>query len=375
MDFFLPDALLTEGAFRPGLGLLVRDGRILDVCGEAAAPAGAGIQRLAGHLAPGYVEIQINGCGGVIFTREPTLSAIARMHAVLQAHGVTSFLPTLITASTDTIERGIEATRAARSAFASVLGMHLEGPHLSLNKPGTHDQALIRPMTEIDQNRIAGAADAITLLTIACESVRPDQMEALAGTGMTLALGHTAASAAQTLEAHASGVAMLTHLFNGMPPLGGRDPGPVGAAFDSPTLAASIIADGFHVDDISIRAAFRAMGERLVLTSDATASAEGGEAPFEFGGYRCRVENGVVRNHLGGLAGAAVMLDVVVQRMARIIGDPAGAVRMGSELPARLIGAEGEVGRLAPGLRADFNLLDPETLAVRKVWAQGRAVA
>jgi N-acetylglucosamine-6-phosphate deacetylase len=293
------------------------------------------------------------------------------MDDVLLAHGVTSFRPTLITSPADVIAQGIAATRAAMERRPSVLGMHLEGPHLSLKKAGTHDQAQIRPMSDADLHTILSAVDAIRLLTFAPESVPLRLVEQLATTGMTLALGHTAASADDVLAAHASGAHMLTHLYNGMPPLAGRDPGPVGAAFASNTLAASIIADGFHVDETSVCAAARAMGERLMLTSDATASIEGGNAPFEFGGYRCRVENGVVRNDVGGLAGAAVLLDVVVQRMANMIGDKARAVRMGSELPARILGLDGELGRLEAGLRADINLLDPDDLGVLRTWRAG----
>ena len=358
-----------------GLGLLVDKGQISAVCSRDAAPATARIARLKGLLAPGYVEIQINGCGGVIFTQTPTPAAIERMSDVLQMHGVTSFLPTLITAPADVILRGIEAVRAVRGRLPSVLGMHLEGPHLSLNHPGTHDRSLIRPMSDGDLASIVEASDAIRLLTFAGESVTLDQIDVLARAGIFLALGHTAISAVDVLEAHARGVHMLTHLYNGMPPLGGREPGPVGAAFASDTLGASIIVDGFHVNEISVRSAARVMGDRLVLTSDATASIEGGVGVFEFGGYRCHIEDGVVRNHIGGLAGAAVLLDVVVQRMAALTGDQVQAIRMASELPARLIGFGDQLGRLAPGLRANFNLLDPQTLSVRGVWAAGSPVA
>ena len=375
LDFFLPDAIMTGSLIEEGLGLLVDRGEISAVCSRDAVPASIGITRLEGLLAPGYVEIQINGCGGVIFTHTPTPAAIERMSDVLQMHGVTSFLPTLITAPADVILSGIEAVRAVRDRLPSVLGMHLEGPHLSLNHPGTHDRSLIRPMSDGDLARIVGASDAIRLLTIAGESVTLDQIGALADAGIILALGHTAISAAEVLQAHGRGVHMLTHLYNGMPPLGGRAPGPVGAAFASDTLAASIIVDGFHVDEIAVRSAVRAMGDRLVLTSDATASIEGGAGVFEFGGYRCQIEDGVVRNDIGGLAGAAVLLDVVVQRMAALTKDKVQAIRMASELPARLIGFGDQIGRLAPGLRANFNLLDPQMLTVRGVWAAGLPVA
>lgn len=374
LDFYLSDALLFGDRFEAGLGLLVSEGRIRAVLRADEAPTGARVHRSSGWLAPGYVEIQINGCGGVIFTQDPTVEAIERMDDVLRTRGVTAFLPTLITAPSEVIDAGIAATREAMTRRPSVLGMHLEGPHLSLNKPGTHEQALIRQMSPADCERILAARGVIRLLTIARETVGVDQIERLAAAGITLALGHTAASAEETLEAHRHGVAMLTHLYNGMPPLSGREPGPVGAAMTSDTLSASIIVDGFHVHDASVRAAAALMGDRLVLTSDATASVEGGTGEFEFGGYRCRIEGGVVRNHTGGLAGAAILLHEVVQRMAVVIDDRARAVRMGSELPARLIGAGTEVGRLAPGLRANFNLLDPETLAVRRVWAGGEEV-
>lgn len=374
MHFLLPDAILRGAEIVTGHGVLVSDGRIAAVGEPGIVPDGVGIEPLRGLLAPGYVEIQINGCGGVIFTGDPTVPAIERMDDVLVAHGVTSFLPTLITSPAEVISAGVAATRAAMARRPSVLGMHLEGPHISLAKAGTHDRGQIRPMSDADLRAIVAAADAIRLLTFAPESVAPGQIGRLAATGMTLALGHTAASAADILAAHAAGAHMLTHLYNGMPPLAGREPGAVGAALASDTLAASIIADGIHVDETSVRAAARAMGERLMLTSDATASIEGGDAPFEFGGYRCRIENGVVRNDVGALAGAAVLLDEVVRRMARILDDKARAIRMGSEIPARILGLDGELGRLDAGLRADVVLLDADDLAVRRVWRAGREV-
>ncbi|WP_182086569.1 N-acetylglucosamine-6-phosphate deacetylase [Aureimonas sp. ME7] len=371
MDFFLADALLTETGFTPGLGLLVEGGRIRAVLPASERPDGATLHRLEGWLAPGYVEIQVNGCGGVVFSQAPTLETIRRMAGVLLAHGVTGFLPTLITAPTETIDAAIASGREAMARLPSVLGLHLEGPHIGPARPGTHDTRLIRPMDASDLERLLSARDVVRLVTVATESTSPAQIEALAKSGITVALGHTAAGAGEVLAAHHAGATMLTHLFNAMPPMAGRDPGPVGAALASPTLHASLINDGVHVDDVSMLAAIRALGPRLALTSDATASIEGGEGVFEFGGYRCRIENGAVRNDAGALAGAAVLLDEVAARTARLTSDPAEAVRMASERPARLLGLHSEVGRLAPGLRADFNLLDPETLGVRATWTVG----
>lgn len=373
MRAFVPDLVHVGGRLLRGRAVLVEGGRIASVCGPGGLPEGAEVVPLAGLLAPGYVELQINGCSGVTFNGSIAVATIATMADTCRAHGVTSLLPTLITAPDADIDAAFAAAAAALREVPGVVGMHLEGPNLSVERRGTHPRDEIRPLTEerLERALDAYARGVLRLFTVAPESVTFDQMARMAGAGLTLSVGHTAASAEDVLRAEGCGVRMLTHLFNGMPPVAGREPGAVGAALASDRLLASIIVDNAHVSPVSVRAAARAMGERLFLVSDASASPDMGTDAFRFGGYTCRIVDGVVRNDVGGIAGAAMLLDDVVSNTAALLGDVGAALSMATERPARAIGMDGEIGVLAPGRRADLVLLDPDTLAVRRVWVGG----
>ena len=377
MKAYAPSLLYQGKALLERKTLLVEGARIKAVCDDAVAPGEARTERLDGILAPGYVDLQINGCGGTVFSEDLSLASVVTMRDVAAQHGVTSILPTLITATDDDIVTALEVVGRAMKEVPGVVGMHLEGPHISVEKRGTHAKELVRPLDRVGLERIRRAVrnGILKLLTVAPESVTNEQISLLAGTGLCISLGHTAASAEAILAAERSGARMLTHMFNGMPALVGRAPGPVGAGMASDSLLASIIVDGAHVDRTSVKAVFNAMGDRLLLISDTSASEEGGSGPFTFGGHACRIENGVVRNEEGGLAGAAMLLDRMVANTAEILGDAAQAIFMATELPARAIGMEGEIGSLAPGARADFILLDDKSLQVRQVWRGGEPIA
>ncbi len=376
MQAYAPDRLYVDGGLSRHKVVLVADGRIASICEAGVVPYGLQVLALDGLLAPGYVELQINGCSGVIFNEGLSLGAVATMAKTCREHGVTSFLPTLITAADADIDAAFAIVERAIHEVPGVVGMHLEGPNLSVERRGTHPADLVRQLTDARLERVldAAARGVLRLFTIAPESVTFPQMRRMASAGLTLSVGHTAASAEDVLEAEACGVRMLTHLFNGMPPMGGRAPGAVGAAFASDRLMASIIVDHAHVSAISVKAAYRALGDRLFLVSDASASPDMGGQTFRFGGYTCHIENGVVRNHTGGIAGAAMLLDQIVANAAALLGDVGRALFMATEMPARMINKDDEIGVLAKGRRANFNLLDPSTLAVKRVWADGKEI-
>ncbi|GKY87375.1 N-acetylglucosamine-6-phosphate deacetylase [Sinisalibacter aestuarii] len=360
--------------------LLVADGRVAAIMPEDDLPAGA--ERIAldgGLIAPGFVDLQVNGGGGVMLNNAPTADTIRTICEGHVTGGTTSILPTLITDAPEITRAAIAATRAALAeGVPGLAGLHLEGPHLSLARKGAHDPALIRPMDEDDLTALeALAAELPTLLvTVAPESVRPEQIARLARAGATVSLGHTDCSYAAATEATASGARMATHLFNAMSQFTGREPGLVGAVLDTGALWAGLIADGFHVSPASIRVALAAKQGpgRIFLVSDSMATTGTALDEFTLNGRRILRRGGRLTLEDGTLAGADLDLAGAVRFMAGTIGlDPLDALRMATLHPAQAIGRDGEIGTLTPGSHADFVHLD-DALRVQKTWRRDGAV-
>jgi N-acetylglucosamine-6-phosphate deacetylase len=265
-------ATLFDGSrLVPGATLRVEDGLVAGTEGR-----GEVVRLDGGILAPGFLDLQVNGADGQMVDGRCTADWLARMCAVHARLGATGILPTLITdtpgATAAVIAAGIEATRRQTPGF---LGLHLEGPHLDPRRKGAHDPALIRPMTEADFAGLLDAAGQLPslMVTLAPESVTPDQITRLAAEGVIVSLGHSDCTHAQARAAVAAGARCVTHLFNAMSQLGNRDPGLVGAALTEP-VHAGLIADGIHVAPQTIRVAMAA-SDRLFLVSDAMAACAG----------------------------------------------------------------------------------------------------
>lgn len=364
---------LHDGArLLPGAALWVRGGRVAGVLPAGAAwPDGAVVHELgAGGIAPGMVDLQVNGGGGGMLGAGADAAMIAR---IVQAHallGATTVLPTLITdtpAVTEAvIAAGIAAHRAGQKGFA---GLHLEGPHLDPTRHGAHDPALIRPMTAQDLAlyRRAAAALPALMITLAPESASPAQISELARAGVIVSLGHSDCRYEVAQVAIAAGARCVTHLFNAMSPLGHRAPGLVGAALDS-DVAAGLIADGVHVSDPALRLALKA-SDRLFLVSDSMAVAGTGLAEFTLGGRRIVRRNGRLTLTDGTLAGADISLPQAVVHLVAAGCGPERALAMATGVPAGLIGAQ--AGWLAAGDAADFLHLDA-SLALNGVWRDGQ---
>lgn len=329
-------------------------------------------------LAPGFLDAQVNGGGGVLFNDDPTPAAIARIVAAHRAGGTTGLLPTLITDAPGMIARAGDAVLAARDT-PGMRGVHFEGPFISPRRPGVHPPEWIRAMTAEDAAGIAAIARRVTtLVTLAPEETPPGEMRVLAAAGAVLAAGHTEACPA-TIAA-AAGLRGFTHLWNAMPPLASRAPGPVGAALASDTLFAGVICDGIHVDALSLGVAFRLLGpDRMFLVTDAMPTAGTTLAGFELAGRRIRRRDGRLETADGTLAGADLtMIEAVRFARTRLGASLEAALRMASETPARFLGLA-ECGRIAAGARADLVLLGSElgvlATAIGGVWeeeGQGR---
>ena len=356
--------LLVDEAERldalPEATLVIEEGRILAV--EPGRVPGPGLDLPAGAiLAPGFVDLQVNGGGGLLYNDAPTAAAaraIARAHRRL---GTTTILPTLIT---DVPARMREAAATIADAVArprgGVGGLHLEGPFLSTLRPGVHDPALIRPIDAADHDLLAALAARVpVLLTLAPERASDADLVRLAAAGVRLCAGHSAAPFERIVAALSLGVAGFTHWPNAMPPLAGRDPGIMGAALASPGAWCGVIVDEVHVHPATLRLllATRPAGQ-VVLVSDAMPPAGTTLDRFVLGGRTILRRDGRLETADGVLAGADLdMAQAARNAVALLRLDGAEALRMASAYPARAMGLS-DRGRLAPGLRADLVLLD-----------------
>ena len=336
----------------------------------AISPDDTVIELAGDILTPGYVDLQVNGGGGVMFNDDPSVETLTQIAQAHRSLGSSAILPTLITDRPDKTTAAIEAVRMAlQKKTAGIAGLHLEGPHLSIARKGAHDAALIRPMTDADLRQLLEAKADIPVLkiTIAPESVTADQVRQLAEEGILVSLGHSDADFDTCCAYADAGASIVTHLFNAMSQLGNRAPGLVGAALDVGRLSAGLIADGIHVHPAMLRAAWaskRGPGE-IFLVTDAMAVAGTKDTHFFLDGRRIARQDGKLTLEDGTLAGADLDLTKAVRMMADEVGiDLAEALRAATTIPARLIGLH---GGLVPGQTrlSDMNRLSSTLSSVR----------
>lgn len=360
--------------------LLVDGGEVAAILPRGAIPAGTGLTNLGdGFIAPGFVDLQVNGGAGLMLNDRRDAQAIRAICAAHARFGTTALLATLITDTPDVTAQAVAAgAEAARLEVPGFLGLHLEGPHLSAARRGAHDPALIRPMQPADLSALLAARQrlAVLLTTVAAESVTAAQVAALAEAGIVVSLGHTDTSRSAALALADAGATMATHLFNAMSQLGNREPGLVGAALNDGRLWAGLIADGIHVDPASVAVALRAKQGpgRIFLVTDAMATIGSDLTEFTLNGRTIRRHGGRLTLADGTLAGADLDMTGAVRFMHRAIGlDLGEALRMASLYPAQAVRVDDRHGRLAAGTRADFIHLDDE-LGVRATWIGGAEV-
>jgi N-acetylglucosamine-6-phosphate deacetylase len=360
-------AAIFDGVrLQAGVRLRVEDGLVTD------PGPGEEVRLDGGILAPGFLDLQVNGAGGRMVDGATTADWLAEMCAIHARLGATGILPTLITDTPDVtasvIAAGIEAARRHTPGF---LGLHLEGPHLDPRRKGAHDPGLIRPMTEADLEMLLAAAAALPSLmtTVAPESVTAEQIGRLAAAGIVVSLGHTDCSAAEAKRAIAAGASCVTHLFNAMSQLGNREPGLVGAALTGP-VHAGLIADGVHAAPESIRVAMAA-SDRIFLVSDAMATAGSDLSEFTLNGRRILRRDGSLRLEDGTLAGADLSLPQAVAVITGLGIPVETALAMASARPARCLGRQDRLGYLLPGRTADMVHLKPDG-TLGGVWRAGK---
>ena len=289
-------------------------------------PQGMPTERLqAGVLCPGFVDLQVNGGGGVMFNDSPDVATLRRMTEAHRSTGVAALLPTLITDTPDKTEAAIEAVAAAiAEGVPGIIGLHLEGPHLALSRKGAHDGALIRPMEAADLALILRAAVLLPnlMVTVAPENTSAAQIAAMAEAGVIVSLGHSDADYETSMAAFDAGARCVTHLFNAMSQMGNRAPGLVGAALARDGVHAGLIADGIHVHPASMRNALAAKGEGIFLVSDAMATAGSDIAGFTLNGREVYRAEGRLTLADGTLAGAHLALGRAVRTLTHAVGEP-----------------------------------------------------
>jgi N-acetylglucosamine-6-phosphate deacetylase len=326
-------------------------------------------------LLPGFIDVQVNGGGGVLFNDDPSLASIRAIGAAHRRFGTTGFMPTLISDDLDTIGQAIAAVQSALdSGVPGVLGIHIEGPFLNWARRGVHDEKHLRLLETGLVSLLCGLKSGRTLLTLAPEMTTTDMIDALAKGGVLISAGHSNATYAETVAAIAHGVRGFTHLFNAMARLEPRQPGIVGAALYDTATWCGIIVDGHHVDPVMLKLALRCKRhDRFMLITDAMPPVGSDLSSFVLQGKTISVVGGVCSDETGTLAGTALDMASAVRNAVSLLGlDIAEAARMASEYPAEFLGLGSELGRIAPGYRANLALLDDD-LYVQRTWIEGLA--
>ena len=357
-------------------GLIVDGDRIAEVLPEARL--GEGLPRIdcQGYaIAPGFIDLQLNGCGGVMFNDSITADTLEEMHHTNLKSGTTSYLPTLITTSDEAMEAAMSLVKSYRRTHPySVLGLHLEGPYINPKRKGIHAERYIRkPDAAMIAAIVEAGPEVVKLLTLAPEMVEDDLIRQLAAAGILVSAGHTDATFEEAAAGFKAGVDMVTHLFNAMSPWQGRKPGVVGAVFSHPEVYASIIADGFHVHFSSISLARKIKQGKLILVTDATppvgaqmmSSFVIGEQEVFYRGGKCVAADGT-------LGGSALTLMEAIANCVRHLPLPlAEALRMATLYPARAIQVDDHLGLISPSYIANLTIFDPQTFTLMGVINQG----
>jgi N-acetylglucosamine-6-phosphate deacetylase len=325
-------------------------------------------------LAPGFIDVQVNGGGGVLLNDEPTEAGVRRIVEAHRKTGTTGCLPTLITDRADVMQR-LAGIASGASQIPGVLGFHLEGPAINRMRKGIHLESEIR----LPDARDVAAMKSFghcgrSLVTLAPECVPPSLINALLGAGLRISAGHTDATAMQLKQAADRGVSAVTHLFNAMSQLTARAPGVVGAALDDERLFAGIICDRYHVDPASLRIALRCKGrDRLMLVTDAMPLVGTDRRHFLLQGRKITLEEDRLTGPDGTLAGAHLsMIDAVRNAVALLGVGLTDALAMASRTPAAFLGLAFELGSIAPGYRADLVAFNGR-FEVIETWVAGRS--
>lgn len=364
---FIAREIFTGQEILTGKAVLVREGRITGIVADNDIPADYRQQQLPGYmLAPAFIDLQIYGGNGQLFSAELTTGSLEATYEYCLQGGCTQFL---ITLATNSIEKFIRAMQVARDYQAGggkgLLGVHLEGPYINPAKKGAHIERFIKkPTVEEIRLLLEKGKGLLRMMTLAPEQCGRDCIELLLENNIVISAGHSNATYDQAIDGFYQGIPAATHLFNAMSPFQGRQPGMVGAIYDNPDVRSSIVCDGIHVDFSSVRISKKILGERLFFITDAVAEVQYGEYVHVFKGDRYTLPDGT-------LSGSALTMLRAVKNGIEKVGIPLPeALRMASLYPAAVMGLDKKRGCLVAGACADFVVLDDQ-LNLLQVIAEG----
>jgi len=367
--------VLAADGWHDDLAVLLEGERIVDLL----PPADPRVRDAHQHdlhgamLVPGFIDVQVNGGGGVLFNEAPTVETLRRIGAAHRRFGTTGFLPTLISDRVEVMRAALAAVeQALAEGVPGLLGIHLEGPYLAAARKGVHDPKYFHAPGSDELALLCAPHRGVRLLTLAPDQVPLASIGALAGAGLIVCAGHTAADYETTRAALAAGVRGFTHLFNAMTPFGSREPGVVGAALEDADSWCGIIVDGHHVHPASLRVAIAAKPRgKMLLVTDAMPPVGADRPDYVLNGETIVVRDGICQTAQGVLAGSALDMASAVRNAVQLLGLPLEeAVRMASTYPAEFLGLGASQGRIAPGYRADLVALDDE-YRVQRSWIGG----
>ncbi|WCL54075.1 N-acetylglucosamine-6-phosphate deacetylase [Gimibacter soli] len=369
--------ILHAGHFRDGLAVRLSGGRISDIGPADMLDTHDDTNVIEAEgltLVPGYIDVQVNGGGGVLFNDAPTRAGVEAIMAAHRTYGTTGMLPTLISDDFAVMRQAIKAVdEAIEAGVPGILGIHLEGPFLSEPKKGAHDAKHFRPIDAEAFEILTSLKRGVTHVTLAPEETSPETIAALTKAGVIISFGHTNATYEQAVAGIKAGATGVTHLYNAMTATTSRAPGVVGAVFEDNDVFAGIIVDGFHLHPASIRVAMKAMGaDRLMLVTDAMPSVGmpevDGRKEFTLTGRTVHVVNGRCTYADGTLAGSDLDMAAAVRNAIRDVGvSPEVAVAMATHNPAKFLRLDRTHGQIAPGYVADFVLVDDQWRTVKTI--------
>lgn len=369
--------VLGDHGPRDDVAVLVRGKRIVAIVAhDDARLADAKRHDLQGRLLlPGFIDVQVNGGGGLLFNDAPTVDTLRGIAKAHRKYGTTGMLPTLISDTAEQMHAALAAVDdAIEQHVPGVLGIHVEGPFLATARKGIHNADLFRHPDDSDIEALTASRRGVVMLTLAPDQVSPTTIARLSEGGVIVVAGHTAADYATTRAALDAGVRGFTHLYNAMTPLNSRDPGVVGAALDDAHSWCGLIVDGHHVHPATLRVAIAAKARgKCVLVTDAMPPVGSDRPDYVLNGQTIVMRDGICQSETGVLAGSGLDMAGAVRNAVQMLGlTLAEASRMASSYPAAWIGLERTHGRIAAGYHADFAVLD-DSLTVRETWVDGVA--